>query len=150
MISSKKGQGMPLSVIITGVIVVVVAIVLILTTTEFGKKLMGLGGATPSALEAATQGCKVAAQNNLITDYCYNFRGAGSNQWVNCEDERIKSSLTQQGISTTGIGECSPSLVQNEITRICDGLSNSQKNSAQFNGNKWTCAQGPNFVGPTQ
>ncbi len=75
---TKRGQGMPLSVIITAVIVVVVALVLILVTTDFGKKLIGLGQATPSALEAATQGCIIAAQNNLVTDYCYNFRKVGN------------------------------------------------------------------------
>ncbi len=132
MISSKKGQGMPLSVIITGVIVVVVAIVLILTTTEFGKKLMGLGGATPSALEAATQGCKVAAQNNLITDYCYNFRKVGNSEWVNCQDSRIQSSLSQQGISASIT--CDSSLEGNEIASICSDLTTGQQADAKFNG----------------
>jgi hypothetical protein len=132
MISSKKGQGMPLSVIITGVIVVVVAIVLILTTTEFGKKLIGLGGATPSALEAATQGCIVAAQNNLITDYCYNYRKVGNTEWVNCQDPRVQSSLTQQGISS-GIS-CDSTLEGNEIASICSDLTTSQQGDARFNG----------------
>lgn len=140
MISRKKGQGMPLSVIITGVIVVVVAIVLILTTTEFGKKIMGLGEATPSALEAATQGCMLAARNDLLTDYCYNFREVGNVQYVNCEDARIQGSLSAQGISTTGIPACDSGLIAQEITRVCADFSTGQKNDARFNGEQYRCA----------
>ena len=124
---------MPLSVIITAVIVVVVALVLILVTTDFGKKIIGLGQATPSALEAATQGCIIAAQNNLVTDYCYNFRKVGNEMYVNCEDDRIQSSLTQQGISTSGI-VCLNDNQKTEVLNICKTLTKSQRNSATFNG----------------
>ena len=124
---------MPLSVIITAVIVVVVALVLILVTTDFGKKLMGLGQATPSALEAATQGCINAANNNLVTDYCYNFRKVGNTQYVNCEDARIQSSITQQGI--THSITCVDTLRANEISSICEDMTAGQKEDAIFNGN---------------
>ena len=132
MMFTKKGQGMPLSVIITAVIVVVVALVLILVTTDFGKKLTGLGQATPSSLEAATQGCIVDAQNNLITDYCYNYRKVATNGYVNCEDDRIRASLTQQGVPTTI--QCTLSLKDNEKKTICAGLTNAQRSSTEFNG----------------
>ncbi|MEK6896655.1 MAG: hypothetical protein AABX12_04320 [Nanoarchaeota archaeon] len=140
MIFNKKGQGMPLSVIITAVIVVVVALVLILVTTDFGKKLMGLGQATPSALEAATQGCINAANNNLVTDYCYNFRKVGNTQYVNCEDARIQSSITQQGITHSIVCDATVGgLEDKEKNTICKGLTTNQKNDVTFNDAKYAC-----------
>jgi len=131
---TKKGEGgMPLGVIITVVILVVAASVLIFITTDFGKKLIGLGQATPSALEAATQGCIIAARNNFVTDYCYNFRKVGNEMYVNCEDARIQSSLTQQGISTSGIA-CLKDNQKTDVLNICKTLTKSQRNSATFNG----------------
>lgn len=132
----KRGQeGVTLTTLILIIIGAVVAVVIILGATGTLNKIFSKGGAIPGNLEAVTQACILDAKNSLISDYCYTFKKIDDYEYINCEDERVKSSLTNQSIAPL---LCDPTLVKSTVKNTCRDFSPTQKDRTMFNGNRTT------------
>src|SRR3989338_10415947 len=129
----KRGQdGVTLTTLILIIIGAVVAVVIILGATGVLNKIFGSSEALPKNLQLVTEACELDAKQTLISDYCYTFKEADDNQYINCQDARVQDALKQQGVAVTGI-TCDSTLVEDAVKNICTGLSTTQKDKAIFN-----------------
>lgn len=139
---NRRGQeGVTLTTILLLVLGVVVVVVIILGATGILGDIFSKREALPGNLEAVTQVCKIAVEANLISDYCYEFKKIGDNEYINCQDARVQSALTSQGISSSIV--CTGGLVKNAAASVCAGLgSKAKKEAAKFNGGnaEYACA----------
>lgn len=148
---NKRGQqeGIGLGTLLVLVVGVVAVVVIILFVTGAFDKLGGVGEALPGQLEAVAQACKIAVQGSLTTDFCYNFKDAGNDEFVNCQDARIDESLKKEDMSGK-ISCASAELLWNAKANTCAGLSPGDGADAFFNGNRTDkCAIYYNFTSST-
>ncbi|MCH7567877.1 MAG: hypothetical protein IIA87_00475 [Nanoarchaeota archaeon] len=130
---NKKGQeGLTLTTLLLIVLGIVVVVVIILGATGIFGDIFGKREAFPKALEAVTQSCKLAAQVSLIADYCYEFKKISDNEYINCEDPRVQSSLSEQGI-IVGFS-CEPSLTKDAKKGVCLDFSAAKQKEVRVGG----------------
>ena len=96
---NKRGQDLPIGALILIVLGVIVLLLLVLGfTTGFDFIFDKFKVAPGQDLEAVAQSCNFAAQGNLRIDFC-DFKEVtyqGVKQYVNCEDSRVKGSITAE------------------------------------------------------
>lgn len=128
-VMNKKGQeGLTLTTLLLIVLGIVVVVVIIIGATSGFDFIFGKVNQLPGqTLEAITQGCGISAQQTLITDYCYDFKKLDDNTYINCQDARVKDSLTQKNIDVSF--NCNSELVMNAEVELCKGITPGKQNS---------------------
>ncbi len=106
--------------IILIVLGVVVLIALILGFTRAFSYFFDQTDQLPTELESAVQVCKAAAEQSLITSYCYQFRELDEDTFVNCEYSTIKTVLSEQYDVDTSSISCNAQTVEAEAVRFCE------------------------------
>ena len=103
---NKRGQDLPIGTLILIVLGVIVLVLLVVGFTKGWDYILNFFAVAPGkSLETAVQSCNLAGQGGLRTDYCLDFKKvdyAGETQYVNCEDDVIKTQLTTPLDSTCG------------------------------------------------
>ncbi|GEM_PF-1103282 len=86
--NKKAQEGLTLTTLLLIVLGVVVVVVIILGATGAFDFIFGKIEVLPGqSLESAVQSCKIAAENNLKTDFCVNLKNVelnGKEQYVTC------------------------------------------------------------------
>lgn len=141
---AKKGQeGVTITTLALLALAVVVVVVVILGVTGIlGDIFGGVNPAVPEQLEAAAQGCILAARTGLSSSYCYQLRDLGGDQYANCEDSRIQDAIAQSDVGSVNI-VCDDALVNGTIADFCEPLSTGDKEDARFSvggGEELECA----------
>jgi hypothetical protein len=143
---NKKGQReMSIGTLLAIIVGVVAVVVVILFFTGTFDKLGSGGEVIPGTLEAATQGCKLAVQGSLVSSYCYEFKKLSDEEYVNCEDARIKDALSQQGADVNKItctGSDRDKLVNDARIDICKSIRPSRLDEVRVGGklcSSFTC-----------
>lgn len=142
----RRGQeGMTLGTLAGIVLVAVVVIVVILFFTGTFDRIGQGRDALPGQLEVVAQSCILAAQSNLVTDYCYTFKKVSDEQYVNCQDARIEQSLIAEEVSASfncdGKNALGGDLVDDAKREICLDASVGDQTKVYFNGDTGeTCA----------
>jgi hypothetical protein len=143
---NKKGQELwQLLVLLLGI--AVVAIVIIGAIFGFDK-IFGLFRPVGGELELVAQQCKLAAENNLVTSYCIEFKEvkiAGETQYVNCQDSRIV--LEDAGLKSQMDSKCSNG--EQSAKSYCEQLKASLggKYDEEVLVNNRPCGKGANNLG---
>ncbi len=101
---NKRGQELSIGTIILIILGLAVLVFLIIGFTKGWDFFFGnIGRIDPGKLEAVAQACKGYVDAELTIAYC-TFRDVGGDEYVNCEDERIKKVLSEAGL--TALGTC--------------------------------------------
>ena len=118
-------EGMTLTTLLLIIVGVVVAAVIILGATGILKDVFKFGDIIPGELETVAQSCKLSAEAKLVTEYCYTFKKISDTEYINCQDARIKSSLSEQEVSVSF--SCDEEIVIDARNVVCEGVSESKK-----------------------
>ena len=118
---NRKGQeGLTLTTLLLIVLGIVVVAVIILGVTGILGKIFSSGEEIiPSKLEAAVQGCKIAAQASLVADYCYDLKKIGDDLYVNCQNNRIATSLDAQTVVVPIDITCNAGVLNISLVEFC-------------------------------
>ena len=141
---NKRGQeGMTLGTLLLIILGVVVLVVLIIGfTTGFGFIFNIFDAAPGQQLEAVVQGCVLAANNNLVTDYCRQFREVsvdGQKQFVLCQSDIVQQAISARDENVDDINCGAFVGAVNDFCRNSDELRSRDWNSVLVNGT--TCEE---------
>lgn len=93
----------------------------------------------PSELQTIAKACALYAQGGLTIDFC-NYRKIeinGKDELVNCNDSRVKDSLTSDGVSLPGsLTACINDDVN--VKSVCNDIAEGKRGEVKVN-NKKTC-----------
>ena len=130
VLNNKRGQeGVTLTTLLLIVLGVIVVVVIILGATGVLNDVFGTRTALPGNVEAIAQICKISIQGGFIADYCYNFKKVSNTEYINCQDARVVSSLTQQGFDLTSFtclgkeADGKKLLTDSARERVCAGIT---------------------------
>jgi hypothetical protein len=115
---SKRGQ-VESSTMIYLIIAVVVLVVVVLGFVMGWDKILGWLKFAPDDLEKAAQGCGFAAEQNLKTTYCNEFKEvsvSGKKQFLNCDELEVYATFTnlEEGCDETQVNTLAKALCINE------------------------------------
>ena len=120
----KRGVELAIGTIVIIILGLVVLVILIIGFTQGTDFFFGKFKFLPGQeLEAVAQSCKIAANGNLKIDFC-SFKEVevdGEDEFVNCEDNRITSSLEGIGDDIDCVGEDSRSSEEKYCRERFDG-----------------------------
>jgi hypothetical protein len=133
---NKRGQNVSVGFVIVLFIAIIVAIVIVLGSTGVLGDIFGKRNILPGNLEAITQSCRLATIGSLVADYCYGFKEVDDDEYINCQDPRVKSALEQQGVDL--INCPSEELVRKEQVAVCEDVSSNKRSKVTVNGE--TCS----------
>lgn len=111
---NKRGQDLPvgaLVLIVLGVLVLVGLGWIFFSGTN--KVTDTLNQAPGGVLEAAVQGCELAAKGELYVDYCTTFKKISSKDYINCEDSRLDAGAQRTKLT------CDDSQVAESAIQFC-------------------------------
>lgn len=129
----KKGQeGVSLGTLLLLILGIVVVVVLIIGFTQGFDFIFGKFRLLPGqSLQTVVESCNVAAELKLSADYCSEFKQIkvdGKNEYVNCQDSRIKQNMKQELVSEI---EC-----QNDVNNLSPEASQCVKLIEAVKGEK--------------
>lgn len=131
----KKGQeGMTLTTLLLIIIGLVVAVVIILGATGILGDFFGARDILPGQqLEVIAQSCKLAGEASLIADYCLEFKELDKNDFVNCDDPRVKVAMGDVRIDINcNDNQISPQVEVKKV-EICAQASDRKRNETEIN-----------------
>lgn len=102
---------------------------------NYWSKIDNVSGVLPSEVEAAAQGCKIAATGNLVTAFCDDFKELkmenGGTHYMTCDYLKTQYSTD---IGEFDVTKCTSGSVTERGTSKCGNLTASQKEKAMANG----------------
>jgi len=131
----RKGQeGMTLTTLLLIIIGLVVAVVIILGATGILGDFFGARDILPGQqLEIIAQSCKLAGEASLIADYCLEFKELDKNDFVNCDDPRVKVAMGDVQIDIN----CNDNQISSQVDirkrEICAQASDRKRNETEIN-----------------
>lgn len=131
----KRGQeGVTLTTLLLIVLGVAVVLAIILGATGIFGKIFGAGQQlTSKELEVVVQSCKIAAENDLIADYCLAFKKVTDTEYIACFDSRVTAVLSQQGVTPKNCNNLANGIADSKKT-ICEGISTTKRNKVKVGG----------------
>ena len=127
MVIEKRKGDVTISTVIFIVLGLVVLVMLIIGFTQGFDSLFGLFDKGPSELQQIASACELYAQGSLAIDFC-NYREAGD-ELVNCNDPRIKTILTDKGVTYTNA--CA--VGSTNLVAACGSIAPGKRNSTIVN-----------------
>ncbi|MDP4039375.1 MAG: hypothetical protein Q8P57_02240 [Candidatus Pacearchaeota archaeon] len=143
----KKGD-VTITTIILIVLGLVVLVFLIVGSTKGFDFIFGKFDTAPGqALETVAQSCILAAQADLLVDFC-SFKEVsidGKNNFINCKDSRVDASLRNAGID---LEKSSLGCENYEVLNNCVEVAESKRDSTYVEGGVKTCENVMSGLGP--
>ena len=127
---NKKAQEFSIVTLVVLVLAIAVLVIVILGFWKGWDYVFGKVGTLPGNLEAAAQSCKVSAEADLATSYCYEFKEVtigGKTQRANCEY------LTSYATFTKLASACDAAKVRTSAESVCTNLKK------VVSINSWNC-----------
>ena len=121
--NNKKAQEFSIVTLVVLVLAIAVLVIVILGFWKGWDYVFGKVGTLPGNLEAAAQSCKVSAEADLATSYCYEFKEVtvGAKKYVNCED------LVAYGAPALTSGSCTPASVRTSAEALCSSIKKAEQ-----------------------
>lgn len=136
---SRRGQGMPIEVVVGLILAVLVLVVVLLGFIKGWDWVFGKFDLLPGqSLETIAQGCNAAAQAGLYVDYCAfkKIKLEGKTQYVNCLDERLTPSFDDTAGHEEAKTKCSETFIEDYCTNVLKGTLQTQSNA---NTGEYSC-----------